>query len=89
MEANVHMSAGCVVFAKYLHALEYFDACSIRWHQNLRLLPTWGGIGAGLDHGDHDFAARITGAADVVLFTVNYPVITIEYRLGTDVLSIR
>ena len=89
VEANVHMTTRRVVFTKDLHSFENFYPFSIRWHEYLRLLFAWCGIRAGLHHGNHDFAARITGTADVVLFAVDDPLISFKHGLGADVFRIR
>ena len=54
----------------------------------LRLLFAWCGIRAGLHHGHHDFAARITSTTDVVLLAVYDPFITIKHGLSADIFRI-
>ena len=41
-----------------------------------------GGVGAGLHHGDHDLAAGVAGAGDVVLLAVDHPLVAVEHGLA-------
>ena len=43
----------------------------------------------GDHHRDHDFASGIAGAGDVVLFTIDEPLIAVEYGRGADVSGVR
>src|ERR1041384_4388440 len=74
--------------AEHAHRPQDLHAGRVDGHQDLRLLELRRGVGAGLDHGDHDLAARITGAGDVVLLAIDDPVVAVELGARGDVLGI-
>nr|ABM53578.1 putative regulatory protein TetR [uncultured bacterium CBNPD1 BAC clone 1664] len=87
-EADVHVAAGRMVFAEDMHRAEDLHPGRIDGHQDLRLLLVRRGVGIGADHGDHDLAARVAGAGDVVLLAVDHPFVAVQHRLGGDVLGV-
>ena len=66
VEAQMHVAARRVVVAEHVHRPEDFHAGGVDRHQDLRLLLARRRVGIGLHHHDHDLAARIAGAGDVV-----------------------
>ena len=58
-------------------------------HQDLRLAELGRRrVGAGLDHEDHDLAARVAGAGDVVLLAVDHPLVADQLGAAGDVLGV-
>ena len=88
VEFQVHVAMGCIVMSEHMHRAKNFQALRIHRHQNLRLLAVTRRIRAGLDHADHDFATRVARAGDVVLLTIDHPLIADEFSAGADVLCI-
>ena len=50
---------------------------SIDRYQDLRLLLVSRCIWAGLNHGDHDLAAWVASARNIVFLAVDYPFVTV------------
>ena len=61
VKVNVHVTMRGIVVAENLHSFEDVHALGIDRHEDLRLLLVDRRVGVSLNHGDHDFAARIAG----------------------------
>ena len=61
VKVNVHVTMRGIVVAENFHAFEDVHALGIDRHKDLRLLLVNGRVWAGLNHGDHDFAAWVAG----------------------------
>ena len=61
---------------EHFHAFQNVHTLSVDGHQNLRLLFVGRCVRTGLDHGDHDFTARIASTRDVY-FAVDDPFVAI------------
>ena len=88
VELQVHVAARRVVVAEHGHRAHDLEAGRAHRHQDLRLLELRRGVGAGLDHHDHDLAARIAGAGDVVFLAVDHPFVADEFSARGNVLGI-
>ena len=87
-EAEVHVAVGRVVVAEHVHRPEDLEAGRVHRHEDLRLLEVGGRVRVGADHADHDLAARVAGAGDVVLLAVDHPLVAVEHGLGGDVAGV-
>ncbi|KIN78935.1 Regulatory protein, TetR [Sulfitobacter mediterraneus KCTC 32188] len=88
-ELDVHMPVRRIVMAKDMHRAQDLNTGVVHRHKDLALLAERFGVGGGFDHHDHDFAARITSAGDVVFLAVDHPFTVFQHRGGRDVLGIR
>ena len=79
VEAQVHVAVRGVVLAEHVHRPEDLDARRVHRHEDLRLALVRRPVGAGLHHDDHDLAARVAGAGDVVLLAVDHPLVAVEH----------
>ena len=89
LELHPHVTVRRIQHVEYLEGPHNVDARRIQRHEDLRLLQMFGRFRVGLDHADHDLAARIARARGPVLFTVDDPLIAFECCGGTDVRGIR
>ena len=78
-----------VVLAEHVHRAEDLDAGIRQRHEDLRLAAVRRSVGVRLDHDDHDLAARVAGAGDVVLLAVDQPLVAVEHGPAGDVLGVR
>ena len=88
VQLDVHVAVGRVVLAKHGHGPQDVEAGGVHGYQDLRLLLIARRVRAGLDHADHDLAARVASAGDVVLLAVDDPLVAIEHGSRVDVLGI-
>jgi hypothetical protein len=89
VEANVHVPVRRVVVAHHAHRADDLESGRVGRHEDLRLPLVHGPIRVGLHHHDHDFAARIAGAANVKLLAVQHPLVSVEARLARDIFCVR
>ena len=89
VEAHVHVTARRVVVTEHMHRPDHLDARRVDRHQDLRLLLARCGVRVGLHHHDHDLAAWIAKAGDVIFLAVDDPLVAVEARGGGDVLGVR
>ena len=61
---------------------EDLDAGRVHRHEDLRLPLVRRRVRVGLHHDDHDLAARVAGAGDVVLLAVDHPLVAVAHRPG-------
>ena len=59
LEGDVHVAVWGVVVAEDLHRMVDGDTGGVDGHEDLRLAAVRRTIGAGLQHRDHDLAARV------------------------------
>ena len=78
-----------VIVTEDMHRAEDLDAGRVNGNEDLALLAEGFGIGRGLDHDDHDLAARIARAGDVVFLAVHHPFAVFQLGGHGDVLGIR
>ena len=83
------MTVRSVVLAEHVHGAEDLDPGRVHRHQDLRLALVRRCVRVGLHHHDHDLAARITGARDVVLLAVDHPLVAVTHGATGDVLGVR
>ena len=83
------MPVRSVVLAEHVHRADDLDARGVHRHEDLRLALVRCGVGVGLHHRDHDLAARIAGAGDVVLLAGDHPFVAVTHGLAGHVLRIR
>ena len=88
-EAQVHVAVRRVVLAEHVHGTEDLDAGRVHRHEDLRLAVVGRCLGARHHHDDHDLAARIAGAGDVVLLAVDHPLVAVELGAARDVRRVR
>jgi hypothetical protein len=89
VEPQVHVPVRGVVLAEHVHRAEDLDSGRVHRDENLRLTLVRRSVGAGLHHRDHDLAARVAGAGDVVLLAGDHPFVAVAHCLALDVLGIR
>ena len=85
----MHVAARRVIVAEHLHRLDDLDAGRVLRNEDLRLLLARRRVRIGLHHHDHDLAARIAGAGDIVLLAVDHILVADELCRGRDVLGVR
>ena len=89
VEPDVHVPVRRVVLAEHVHRPEDLDTGRVGRHEDLRLALVRRRIRVGLHHRDHDLAARVARARDVVLLAGDHPLVTVTHRLAGHVLRVR
>ena len=85
----MHVTMRRVGIAEHVLRTNDLEARRVGGHQDLRLAQIWWAVGAGLDHGDHDLAARVAGPGDIVLLAVDHILVAHQGGAGIDVLGVR
>ena len=85
----MHVAARRMVVPEHMHRPDDLDPRRVLRHQDLRLLLARRRVGIGLHHHDHDLAAGVAEAGDVVFLSVDHPFVTDQPGRGRDVLGIR
>ena len=75
--------------AEDMHRADDLDPRRVQRHEDLALLFEGLRVRAGLDHGDHDLAARIASAGDIEFLAIDDPFVSLQHRLGRNVLGVR
>src|SRR5712675_2016079 len=73
VKAQVHMAARRMVVPEHVHRSDDLDAWRVIGHQNLRLLFAPRRVRIGHHHHDHDLAAGLAEAGDVIFLAVYHP----------------
>ena len=77
-----------IIVTEDVHRAHNVHALSVKGYQDLRLLLIGISVRIRTNHGDHDFATRITCTRDVELLAVNDPLVTVKNCFGFDLLRI-
>jgi len=89
VEAQMHVPARRMIVPEHMHRPDDLDARGVLGHQDLRLLLAGRCVRIGLHHYDHDLAAGIAEAGDVVFLAVDHPLVAVKLGRGRDVLGVR
>jgi hypothetical protein len=83
------MATRRMVVPEHVHRPDDLDARRVLGHQDLRLLFARRRVRIGFHHHDHDLAAGIAEAGDVIFLAVDHPFVADEFCRGRDILGIR
>ena len=89
IETKVHVSVRSIVFTEHFHWPKNLDSWGVHGHQDLRVTTMRWRIWACLQHTNHDLAAWVACARDVILLAVNQPLVAVEHCAARKVLGIR
>ena len=89
VEPDVHVAVRGVVAAEHGHRAQHLDTGGVHRHEDLGLLCVHRRVRVRLAHDDHDLAARVAGAGDVVLLAVEDVLVAVAHRPEPDVLGVR
>ena len=89
VELDVHMTMRCMRVTVHHHWSENVNAGGVHRNQYLGLLAVGFGLRTRLHHDNHDLASRIPCSGDIVLFTVDDPLVAVKHRRGLNVGGIR
>ncbi len=73
----MHMAVGCVIYIKDLHGAQVLNTWGVKRNQYLAVLTMAGTAGVGINHHNHNLAARVTGTRNPNLLAIQYPFITV------------
>jgi hypothetical protein len=85
----MHMAARRMVVPEYVHRPDDLHARRVLGHQDLRLLLARRRVRIGLHHHDHDLAAGIAEAGDVIFLPIDHPFVADEFCRRRDILGVR